>query len=152
MRKIVKELNNLFESKESVKGFVDNIESLTVKNDYFRQVLYTAEHCQLVVMSLNPNEEIGEETHDSNDQFFRVEEGVGKVIINDNETELKAGFAIVIPSGSKHNVIAGDEGLKLYTLYSPPHHRDGVVHKTKEEAQTDKEEFDGKITERKNNG
>jgi mannose-6-phosphate isomerase-like protein (cupin superfamily) len=150
MRKINKQLNWLFEGKESVKGFVDNIETLSVQNDDFRKVLYTAEHCQLVVMSLKPKEEIGEEVHKDNDQFFRVEEGSGKVIINGVVTELKAGFAIIIPNGAKHNVIASDEGLKLYTIYSPPHHRDGVVHKTKEAAEADKEKFDGETTEEMN--
>ena len=150
MRHIDKKISHLFEDKEStVKGFTDNIESLSVNNKDFRKVLYTAEHCQLVVMSLNPKEEIGEETHDSNDQFFRVEEGSGEVIINGNKTALKAGFAIVVPQGAKHNVIAGAEGLKLYTLYAPPHHRDGVVHKTKADAEADKEKFDGTTTEEK---
>lgn len=130
-----------------MKGFVQNIETLTVENSAFRRVLYTAKNSQLVVMSLKPREEIGSETHDV-DQFFRVEEGVGETVINDKHTSIKAGFAILIPAGTKHNIInTSSVPLKLYTIYSPPHHKDGTIHKTKEQAIKDKEKFDGKTTE-----
>lgn len=131
------------------KGYKNNIEKLTTENDNFRKVLYTAEHCQLVLMSLLPGEEIGMEVHEDNDQFFRFEKGSGKVIINDTEYEVVGGDAVIVPSGSKHNVVAGDEGLKLYTIYSPAHHKDGVIRSTKKEAEAEenKEEFDGVTTE-----
>ena len=132
-----------------MKGYVDNIEKLTLENSNFRKVLYTAKHSQLVLMSLKPMEEIGMETHQDNDQFFRVEKGVGKVIIDGNEYEVADGSAVVVPAGSEHNVInvSETEDLKLYTIYSPAHHRDGVLHATKEQALSDEEEFDGKTTE-----
>jgi len=103
----------------------------------------------LVLMSLKPNEEIGMEVHNDNDQFFRVDAGKGKVIIDGNEYEIQDGFAVVVPAGANHNVInvSADEPLKLYTIYSPPHHRDGVIHATKEQAEADDEEFDGRTTE-----
>ncbi len=130
------------------KGYVINIESETIANDNFRKVLYTAEHSQLVLMSLKAGEEIGVETHLDNDQFFRVEKGQGKVIIDGNEYDVSDGFAIIVPAGSEHNVInTGSDSLKLYTIYSPAHHRDQVLHATKEEAMEDDEEFDGKTTE-----
>ena len=130
------------------KGYHVNIESLTKENNYFRQVLYTAEHMQLVMMSLLPGEEIGMETHDENDQFFRFEKGKGQVIINGNKYEVTDGDVIVIPCGSEHNVInTGDSDLKMYTIYSPAHHKDGIIHKTKSDAISDDEEFDGKTTE-----
>lgn len=118
-------------------GFVTNIEDDTLANDNFRKVIFTAPHCQLVLMMLLPNEEIGAETHADNDQFFRIEEGSGKVVIAGEESEISNGFAVVVPAGTEHNVIAGEKGLKLYTIYSPAHHKDGVVHKTKAEAQVD---------------
>jgi mannose-6-phosphate isomerase-like protein (cupin superfamily) len=132
-----------------MKGFVKNIEKLTLENKNFRKVLYTAQHSQLVLMNLKPKEEIGMEVHSDNDQFFRVEKGEGKCIIDGNEYQISDGFAIIIPAGSNHNVIntSPKEELKLYTLYSPAHHRDGVVHKTKEIAEADNEEFDGNTTE-----
>ena len=129
------------------KGYKDNIEKLTIENNDFRHVLYTGEHCQLVLMSLLPNEEIGMEVHPDNDQFFRFEKGPGKVVINETEYEVKDGDAVVIPCGSNHNVIAGVDGLKLYTIYSPAHHQDGVVRATKAEAEANGPEFDGKTTE-----
>ena len=129
------------------KGYKDNIESLTVENGNFRKVLYTGAHCQLVLMSLNPNEEIGMEVHEENDQFFRFEKGEGKVIINETEYNVKDGDAVIVPSGSKHNVVAGGNGLKLYTIYSPAHHKDGIVRSTKIEAEQNEEEFDGVTTE-----
>lgn len=120
-------------------GFVTNIETDTLNNDNFRKVIFTAPYSQLVLMSLLPSEEIGMETHPDVDQFFRVEKGAGKVVINGEETAISDGFAIVIPAGTEHNVIntSSTESLKLYTIYSPAHHKDGVVHKTKAEAETD---------------
>ncbi len=129
------------------KGFKENIERLTEENSNFRKVLYTGSNSQLVLMSLLPNEEIGMEIHDGNDQFFRFEKGSGKVIIDATEYEVKDGDAVVVPMGARHNVIAGDEGLKLYTIYSPAHHKDGIVRETKDEAEHNEEEFDGKTTE-----
>lgn len=132
-----------------MKGFNANIEKETLANDNFRKVLYTAKHSQLVLMSLKPNEEIGMEVHNDNDQFFRFEQGQGKVIIDGNEYEVSDGSAIVVPSGAEHNVInvSDSEDLKLYTIYSPAHHQDGVVRATKAEAEADGPEFDGKTTE-----
>lgn len=119
-------------------GFVTNIEEDSLNNDNFRKVIFTAPHCQLVLMSLLPGEEIGTETHSDVDQFFRIEKGEGKVIINGEEHSISDGFAIVVPAGVEHNVInTGAEPLKLYTIYSPPNHRDGIVHKTKAEAEAD---------------
>ena len=130
-----------------MKGFVQNIEGITVKNKDFRQVIYTAKNCQLVVMALKPGEEIGAEVHKS-DQFFRVEEGSGEAVLDGVRTPIRAGSAVVVPGGMKHNIIdTGSVPLKLYTIYSPPNHRDGVVHHTRAEAEKDNEHFDGKTTE-----
>ncbi|MGZ4144350.1 MAG: cupin domain-containing protein [Usitatibacter sp.] len=130
-----------------MKGFVQDIEDLAVKNGEFRRVLYTARHCQLVVMSLKPKEEIGAEVHQL-DQFFRVEEGSGEAILDGVKTAIRAGFAVLVPAGTLHNIVnTGSAPLKLYTLYAPPNHRDGVVHHTRAEAEADTEEFDGKTTE-----
>lgn len=130
-----------------MKGFAQNIERLAVDNDDFRRVLYTAKHCQLVVMSLKPKEEIGAEVHKL-DQFFRVEAGSGEAVLDGVRTAITAGFAVVVPAGAKHNITnTGDVPLKLYTLYSPPNHRDGIVHHTRAEAEADTEHFDGKTTE-----
>lgn len=131
-----------------MKGYVINIEKATIENDNFRKVLYTAPHSQLVLMSLLPGEDIGEETH-TLDQFFRVEKGIGKAVLNGVEYPIEDGSAIVIPAGVKHNIIntSTEEPMKLYTIYSPPNHRDGVIHPTKEEAEADSEHFDGKTTE-----
>ena len=129
------------------KGFKDNIESLTKENDNFRKVLYTGQHSQLVLMSLLPQEEIGMEVHEDNDQFFRFEKGDGLVIIDGTEYEVKDGDAVVVPSGARHNVVAGSSGLKLYTIYSPAHHKDGIVRATKNEAESNGAEFDGVTTE-----
>jgi len=116
-------------------GFVDNIEEKTEQNNFFRQVLYTGKHTQLVVMSLLPGEEIGMEVHPQVDQFFRIEEGQAKVIIDGEEHEVYEGFAIIVPAGSQHNLInTGSSPLKLYTLYSPPNHPEGTVHRTRAEA------------------
>jgi len=141
-------LKTAAEKEQVKKGFVTDIETDTKQNDNFRKVLYTGKNSQLVLMSLKPGEDIGEEVHKDTDQFFRVDAGSGKVVINGNESEIKNGSAIVIPQGAKHNVInTGKEDLKLYSIYSPPHHEDGTIHKTKEEAESDKEHFDGKTTE-----
>jgi mannose-6-phosphate isomerase-like protein (cupin superfamily) len=132
-----------------MKGFNANIEKETVENTNFRKVLYTGKHSQLVLMSLKPNEEIGMEVHPDNDQFFRFEKGEGKCIIDGNEYIVKDGSAIVVPAGAQHNVIntSAAEDLKLYTIYSPAHHKDGIVRATKEDAEKNEEEFDGMTTE-----
>lgn len=130
-----------------MKGFVQNIEDIAVKNEGFRQVLYTARNCQLVVMALKPKEEIGAEVHKL-DQFFRVEEGMGEAVLDGVRTAIGAGFAVLVPAGTNHNIInTGSAPLKLYTLYAPPNHRDGIVHRTRAEAEKDNEHFDGKTTE-----
>lgn len=121
---------------ETMKKYIDNIEKITLENNNFRQVLFTGEHCQLVVMSLRPGEEIGMEVHPNVDQFFRFEAGEGKVVINGEESSVSDGSAVVITAGSEHNVVntSPDKDLKLYTIYSPPNHPDGTIHKTKAEA------------------
>ena len=130
-----------------MKGFVQDIEGLAVKNNDFRRVLYTAKDCQLVVMALKPKEEIGAEVHQL-DQIFRVEEGAGEAVLDGVRTAIKAAFAGVVPAGAKHNILnTGSVLLKLYTLYAPPNHRDGVVHHTRADAEADNEHFDGKTTE-----
>jgi mannose-6-phosphate isomerase-like protein (cupin superfamily) len=128
-------------------GFVQNIEGLAVDNSNFRRVIYTAKNCQLVLMALKPSEEIGAEVHKL-DQFFRVEEGSGEAVLDGVRTPIRAGFAVLVPAGTEHNIInTGKSPMKLYTLYAPPNHRDGVVHRTRAEADADKEHFDGKTTE-----
>jgi len=119
-----------------------NIEEKTLQNEYFREVLATGQHSQLVVMSLLPNEEIGMETHEIVDQFLRVEKGTGKVILDGVEHEISDGFAIFVPAGTQHNLIntSSENKLKLYTIYSPAHHKDGTIHKTKQEAEEDTED------------
>ena len=132
-----------------MKGFNTNIEKETIENTNFRKVLYTGKHSQLVLMSLKPNEEIGMEIHPDNDQFFRFEKGQGKCIIDGNAYELGDGSVIIVPSGAQHNIIntSNVEDLKLYTIYSPAHHKDGIVRATKAEAEADGPEFDGITTE-----
>ncbi len=132
-----------------MKGFKNNIEEQTLGNSNFRKVLYTAKYSQLVLMSLKPKEEIGMETHEKNDQFFRFESGQGKCIIDGNEYEVTDGDAVIVPAGAKHNVIniSDSKALKLYTIYSPPNHEDGIIRQTKEEAEAIDEKFDGKTTE-----
>ncbi len=119
--------------------FLANLEETALQNTYFRRVLHTSKHTQLVVMAIPAGEDIGVEVHQAVDQFIRVEAGEGKLIINTEEKPLKAGDAFIIPAGTQHNVLntSAEKPLKLYTLYSPPHHRDGVVHKTKQEAAAD---------------
>ena len=130
-----------------MNGFVQNIEALAAENTDFRRVGYTAKNCQLVLMSLKPKEEIGAEVHKL-DQFFRVEEGSGEAILDGVKTVILAGFAVLVPAGTHHNIInTGSVPLKLYTIYSPPNHRDGIVHHTREDADADNEHFDGKTTE-----
>ena len=129
-------------------GYVGPIEEQTEKNNYFRQVLFTGKHAQLVVMCLQPGEEIGDEVHPDVDQFFRIEEGKAKFVFNGSEEHLVGdGDAVIVPAGTRHNVIcvSKDEPLKLYTLYSPPNHPDGTIHKTKAEAEeAEKHEHEGK--------
>jgi mannose-6-phosphate isomerase-like protein (cupin superfamily) len=133
---------------DTKQGFVDDIETLTEDNDAFRHVLYTGEHLQLVLMALPAGGEIGLEVHDENDQFFRVEEGEGEVEIDGAVHPIRAGSGVVVPAGAEHNVRnTGTDMLRLYSLYGPPHHEDGVVHESKDEADEDDEEFDGETTE-----
>ena len=134
---------------KTMKGFSANIEKDTLENNNFRKVVYTGKYSQLVLMSLAPKEEIGMEIHQDNDQFFRFEKGQGKCVIDGNEYDLRDGSAIVVPAGAEHNVInvSETEDLKLYTIYSPAHHQDGVIRLTKTEAQADGPEFDGVTTE-----
>src|SRR5512144_2962970 len=131
-----------------MKGFVDDIEEMTEENSNFRRVVYTGKHLQLVLMSIEPGEDIGEEVHPDRDQFFRVEEGKGEAWIDGHKTAIKSDFAIVVPAGARHNIKnTGDEPLKLYTLYGPPEHADGTVHVTKADAMASQEHFAGKTTE-----
>ncbi len=132
-----------------MKGYVTNIETLTLENEDFRRVLYTAERSQLVLMSIPVAQDIGEEVHDDVDQFIRIEKGSGQSVLDGVERDLTDGSVVVIPAGVRHNIIntSETEALKLYTLYSPPHHEDGVVHKTKAEAEKDDEHFDGETTD-----
>ncbi len=135
------------QSATNARGFVGNIDTLTTENQDFRRVVYTAKNIQLVLMALKPGEDIGAEVHDV-DQFFRVEAGTGEVVINDKRTPIGPEFAIVVPAGARHNIVnTGNAPLQVYTLYAPPHHRDGVVHHTKADAERDTEHFDGRTTE-----
>jgi mannose-6-phosphate isomerase-like protein (cupin superfamily) len=130
-----------------MKGYVVNIEELTEANKDFRQVLYTGQNLQLVLMSLKPGQDIGAETHATHDQFFRVEKGKGKIVIDGVSQKLKSGAGIVVPAGAQHNLInTGDKPMKIYTIYGPPNHLDQLVQKTKAEAQVSSEHFDGKVT------
>jgi mannose-6-phosphate isomerase-like protein (cupin superfamily) len=128
-----------------MQGFKTNIEKDTIKNKNFRKVLYTGKNSQLVL-----KEEIGAETHPENDQFLRFEGGKGRVEIDGNKYQVKDGDAVIVPAGARHNVIniSATEELKIYTIYSPPHHKDGIIRKTKEEAEANEEDFDGKTTEK----
>lgn len=130
-----------------MKGFVTNIEAASLENSDFRKVLYTAHHCQLVVMSLKPGEDIGEEVHQL-DQFIRCESGRGVTVLDGVEHEYADGFAVLIPAGTRHNIIntSPDQPMKLYTLYAPPNHADGTVHATKSDAEQDEEHFDGTVS------
>ncbi len=131
-----------------MKGFIGDIEDRTEKNLDFRRVLYTGSHIQLVLMSLNPGEEIGEETHEDTDQFFRVEEGKGEFVIDGRTSPIESDMAMVIPAGARHNIRnTGRKAMKLYTLYGPPHHEDGTVHHTRADAEISTEHFAGRTTE-----
>jgi len=132
-----------------MKGFITEIERATLENDEFRRVLYTARHCQLVVMAIPAGGEIGEEVHEDGDQFLRIEEGEGIAILNGEERPLTDGTVVIVPAGVRHNIknTSKDEALKLYTLYAPPHHKDKTVHATKAEAEVDTEHFDGVTTD-----
>lgn len=131
------------------KGYKDNIEKLTLENTNFRNVLYTGNNLQLVLMSLVPGEEIGMEIHEENDQFFCFEAGVGRVIVGETEYSVGDGDSVIVPAGTQHNVMntSDREPLKLYTVYAPSHHKDGIVRKTREEALAHEEDFDGVTTE-----
>jgi mannose-6-phosphate isomerase-like protein (cupin superfamily) len=132
-----------------MKGFVADIEELTKQNSDFRHVLYTGKNLQLVLMSLLPGEDIGEETHENRDQFFRIEKGKGEILIDGNRSKIQSDDAIVVPAGARHNIInTGEKPLRLYTLYGPPNHKDGFVAATKEQAGASKEHYDGKPTEK----
>jgi mannose-6-phosphate isomerase-like protein (cupin superfamily) len=131
-----------------VKGFVANIEERTGENGDFRRVLYTGPHMQLVLMALQPGEEIGEEVHDDRDQFFRLEEGRGEVWIDGKATAIEGETGILVPAGARHNIRnTGTTPLKLYTLYAPPEHADGIVHRTREDAMASSEHFAGQTSE-----
>jgi len=132
-----------------MKGFVTHLEKETLKNADFRHVLYTGKNSQLVLMSLRPGEEIGEEVHEDHDQFFRFENGEGKVVIDGAEHIVKDGSGAIVPAGARHNVVNTSKraNLRLYTIYSPPEHQDGVVRHTKKEAMASEEHFDGRTTE-----
>lgn len=148
---LVRESLNSFlsESEESSKkGFFTNIEEDTLNNKNFREVLYTGSNLQLVLMTLKPEEEIGEEIHEQNDQFFRFEAGNGKVIVNNEEYDVKDGDCVIIPAGSSHNIInSGTNELKMYTIYAPPHHKDGTLFADKAEAEEMGEDFNGQTSE-----
>jgi mannose-6-phosphate isomerase-like protein (cupin superfamily) len=131
-----------------MRGFVDDIEDMTEQNSDFRRVLYTGRHLQLVLMSLQPGEDIGEEVHSDRDQFFRIEKGEGEVWIDGRATKVKGDFAILVPAGARHNVKnTGDKPLRLYTLYGPPEHADKTIHVTKADARASNEHFAGQTTE-----
>jgi mannose-6-phosphate isomerase-like protein (cupin superfamily) len=131
-----------------MKGFIADIEDRTEQNQNFRQVLYTGPNMQLVVMSLLPGEEIGAEVHEHTDQFFRVEEGKGEIVMNGREIPIKSDIAILVPAGTRHNIRnTGHKRLKLYTLYAPPQHADGTVHETRADAERSSEHFAGQTTE-----
>ncbi|MCU0863946.1 MAG: cupin domain-containing protein [Planctomycetes bacterium] len=139
-------MNRAAAAPATAQGFRIDIEAATLANDDFRRVLYTASHCQLVLMSLLPGEEIGAEVH-TLDQFFRVEAGTGEAVLDGARGPLRPGSALVAPAGARHNIInTGSASMKLYTIYAPPNHRDGVVHRTRAEAEADTEHFDGRLS------
>jgi mannose-6-phosphate isomerase-like protein (cupin superfamily) len=141
--------NRIISEVTNMKGYITALEKETRKNSNFRRVLYTGKHSQLVLMNLKPGEEIGSEVHEHIDQFFRFDEGEGKIIIDGVEHRVKDGDGVIVPAGAKHNVINTSKNLdlKLYTIYSPPEHQDGVVRRTKAEAMASEEHFDGRTTE-----
>jgi mannose-6-phosphate isomerase-like protein (cupin superfamily) len=131
-----------------MKGFVANIETLTEQNNDFRRVLYTGKNLQLVLMAIQPGEDIGEEVHEDRDQFFRVEKGAGEIWIDGNSSQISGDVAMIVPAGARHNVVnTGDQPLLLYTLYAPPEHMDGIIRATKADTAASEEHFDGKTTE-----
>ena len=131
-----------------MKGFADDIEKLTLENDDFRRVLYTGKNIQLVLMTIQPGEDIGEEVHEDRDQFFRFESGGGEVVIDGVANRVKADHGVIVPAGARHNVVnTGSEPLRLYTIYGPPEHLEGTVEKTKADADASHEHFDGRTTE-----
>ena len=131
-----------------MKGFIADIEELTEGNSDFRRVLYTGKNIQLVLMAIEPGEEIGEEVHDNHDQFFRVEKGRGEVVIDGKHSKIKGGDAIIVPAGARHNIMnTEDKSLRLYTLYAPPEHLNGTVHATRADADASEEHFDGQTTD-----
>lgn len=144
-----KPTNNTTTNMKNAKGYTIDMEKAALENKDFRKVLYTSKHMQLVLMTLKPHEEIGEEVHEEIDQFFRFEAGKGLCTINDNSYPIKAGDVIIVPSGARHNVINTDSTLelKMYTIYSPPNHKDGIIRATKEEAETNGIKYDGQTTE-----
>lgn len=130
------------------KGYIDNIDKATVANEDFRRTLYTGKYLQLVLMTLQPGEEIGAEVHEDHDQFFRIEEGEGEVHIDKQVTRIEDDFAVIVPAGALHNVVnTGDRPLRLYTIYGPPEHKEGTVRATKKQADEQEEHFDGQTTE-----
>jgi mannose-6-phosphate isomerase-like protein (cupin superfamily) len=146
---VVEKIDPSYKTEKKKKGFYANIEKETIDSNDYRKVLYTTTNLQLVLMSLKPREEIGMEVHPNIDQFFRFESGIGKCIINDNEYDVKDGDSIIVPAGAQHNIInTGEENLQMYTIYSPPHHKDAINMKTKALADKSDEEFDGTITEK----
>lgn len=132
-----------------MKGYVQNIQKLVIENEDFRHVVYTSKHSQLVLMTLQPGEEIGLEVHDENDQYFRFESGEGQVVIDEGEYAVAAGFVALVPAGSQHNIIntSQSDTLRLLTMYMPPHHKDGIVRASKQEAEANEADFDGVTTE-----
>lgn len=139
---------SLPKERVNMKGHVINLEKAAIENNYFRKVLYTAKNMQLVLMNLKPGEDIGEEIHQL-DQFIRIESGEGKAILNGIVHMISDGFSIIVPAGTKHNLIniSSSKPLKIYTLYAPPNHLDGTIHKTKADAKKDEEHFNGTTTE-----
>ena len=136
-----------------MNGFVNDIDQMTAKNKNYRRVVYTGKHLQLVVMALKPGDEIGDEVHKGRDQFFRIEKGHGTVVIDGEKHPISKKTSIVVPAGARHNVInTGEKTLKLYTLYGPPNHREGVVFQSKAEAEASTEKYDGRTTEGNRSG
>jgi mannose-6-phosphate isomerase-like protein (cupin superfamily) len=145
----ITEINKILNINNNMKGYHNNIEKETIKNIDFRKVLYTTKNMQLVLMSLKPHEEIGAETHKGIDQFFKIESGYGSCIINDIEQKIESGDVVIVPAGAKHNIINTNKNfdLKIYTIYTPPNHEDGIVRATKNDAEQQPEKFEGRTTE-----
>ncbi len=138
----------MIQIKSNMKGHITNIEKETVENENFRKVIYTSKHSQLVLMNLLPGEEIGLETHNDTDQFLRIESGTGKAILNGQETDISDGYSVTVPEGVEHNIVnTGSEPMKIYTIYSPAHHKDKTIHVTKADAEASSEHFDGVLSD-----